>query len=177
MNDPTQTPVPSGQVIPIVSIVGHSGAGKTALIEKLIPELRKRGFRVATIKHHAHAGFEIDKRGKDTWRHAQAGSEQVILSAADKVAAIRYVDHPLTLNEIVARLIRDVDIILTDGFRRENKPKIEVLRAALNPELMCRPEELIAVATDVDLAPDLPQYDLDDAAGLTDLIVRLFLRR
>ena len=100
----------------------------------------------------------------------------MILSAADRVAAIRYVDHPLTLNEIAAQLVCDVDIALTDGFSREDKPKIEVLRADLNPELMCRPEELIAVATDVDLALDVPQYDLNDAAGLSDLLVQLFLR-
>ncbi|MCU0489929.1 MAG: molybdopterin-guanine dinucleotide biosynthesis protein B, partial [Anaerolineales bacterium] len=73
---------------PILSIIGKSNSGKTTLLEKLIPELRQRGYRVATIKHHAHAGFEIDQPGKDTWRHAQAGSQVVVITAPDKLALI-----------------------------------------------------------------------------------------
>ena len=118
----------------------------------------------------------MDRPGKDTWRHAQAGSEQVVIAAPDRVAAIRYVDHPLTLDEIAGTLIRDVDIILTEGYRRENKPKIEVLRAAHGGELICDAEELLAVATDVALALDVPCYDLEDAVGLVDLIETRFLR-
>lgn len=73
-------------IIPIICVVGRSKSGKTTLLEKLIPELKRRGYRVATIKHHSHPGFEIDVPGKDTWRHAQAGSDHVIISAPDKVA-------------------------------------------------------------------------------------------
>jgi molybdopterin-guanine dinucleotide biosynthesis protein B len=165
--------IQSGKPIPIVSVVGRSGVGRTTLIEKLIPELKQRGYRVATVKHHAHAGFEVDQPGKDTWRHAQAGSEQVVISAADRVAAIRYVDHPLTLDEIAADLIYDVDIILTEGFSQEDKPKIEVVRAARSREPICLPQELLAVATDVALPLGVPLFDLDDAAGLVDLIEAL----
>jgi molybdopterin-guanine dinucleotide biosynthesis protein B len=161
--------------IPVVSVVGRSGGGRTTLLEKLIPELKRRGYRVATIKHHAHPGFEVDRPGKDTWRHAQAGSEQVVIAAPDRVAAIRYIDHSLTLDEIAETLIRDVDLILTEGYRRENRPKIEVLRAAHGRELMCDAEELLAVATDVTLALDVPCFDLEDAAGLVALIEARFL--
>ena len=72
-------------MIPIVSIVGKSGAGKTTLIEKMIPELKKRGYRVATIKHDVH-GFDIDHEGKDSWRHKKAGAHATIISSPWKVA-------------------------------------------------------------------------------------------
>jgi molybdopterin-guanine dinucleotide biosynthesis protein B len=144
-------------------------------LERLIAELKGRGFRVATVKHHAHAGFEVDKPGKDTWRHARAGSEQVVLSAADRVVAIRYVDRPLTLEEIATTLIRDVDIILTDGFSQSRQPKIEVVRAARSREPMCDPGELLALATDVPLDLAVPRFPLDDAGGLADLILARFL--
>jgi molybdopterin-guanine dinucleotide biosynthesis protein B len=163
--------------IPIVCIVGRSGAGRTTLLEKLIPEFNRRGYRVATIKHHAHPGFEIDRPGKDTWRHAQAGSEQVVLAAPDRVVAIRNVDHALTLDEIATTLIYDVDIILTEGFSQSDKPKIEVIRGARSLEPICDPGELSAVASDVALTLDVPRFDLDDAAGLVDFIERRFLNR
>jgi molybdopterin-guanine dinucleotide biosynthesis protein B len=161
--------------IPIVSVVGRSGVGRTTLLEKLIPELKRRGYRVATVKHHAHPGFEVDQPGKDTWRHARAGSEQVVLAAPDRVAAIRYVDHALTLDEIAASIIRDVDIILTEGYRGADKPKIEVVRAARGREPLCSPEDLLAIASDVALALGVPCFDLDDAAGIVDLIEARFL--
>ena len=161
---------------PVVSVVGRSGAGRTTLLEKLIPELKRRGYRVATVKHHAHTGFEVDQPGKDTWRHSQAGSEQVVIAAPDRVAAIRYVDRALTLDQITTTLIQDVDIILTEGYRNERKPKIEVVRAARSSEPLCEPKELLALATDVPVSLDVPRFDLDDAAGLVDLIEASFLR-
>jgi molybdopterin-guanine dinucleotide biosynthesis protein B len=172
----TRRPADSRKPIPIISVVGRSGAGRTTLLEKLIWEMKRRGYRVVTVKHHAHAGFEVDQPGKDTWRHAQAGSEQVVIAAADRVVAIRYVDHPLTLDEIAATIIHDADIILTEGYRRGDKPKIEVVRAARGTEPICAPQELLAVATDVTLPLDVPCFDLDDAVGLVDLIeARFFL--
>ena len=160
--------------IPIVCIVGRSGAGRTTLLEKLISELKRRGYRVATVKHHAHPGFEIDKPGKDTWRHAQAGSDHVVIAAPDKVAAIRRVARAQTLDEI-AVTIHDVDIILTEGYSRADKPKIEVLRAALSTKPICDPQELLALASDTALPLDIPHFDLDDTAGLVNLIQARFL--
>ena len=159
---------------PILSIVGKSGSGKTTLLEKLIPELKRRGYRVATVKHHSHPGFEIDQPGKDTWRHAQAGSDCVILSAPDKVATIRRLDQELNLDEIVASIC-DVDLILTEGYKRAGKPALEVLRAEHGLELICDPEQLAAAACDAPLEVDVPQFSLEDADGIVDWIERRFL--
>ena len=161
--------------IPIISVVGKSQSGKTTLLEKIIPELKKRNYRVATIKHHAHSGFEIDQPGKDTWRHAQAGSDHVLIIAPDKVASIRKVERAPTLDEIVAD-IQDIDIILTDGYRNAGKPLIEVIRSTRSSIPICASEELIAIVTDVKLDTDVPLFGLDDIQLLVDLIERKFLR-
>ncbi len=161
-------------MVPVISVVGKSGVGKTTLLEKLIAELKRRGYRVATVKHDAH-GFDIDHPGKDTWRHARAGSDHVVLASPNRIAHIRRLDRELTLPEIVAA-IHDVDIILTEGYKRGPAPKIEVSRAEQGRELVCSPEELVAIATDQPYDLDVPQFDLDDAAGLADLIEARFLR-
>jgi len=156
---------------PVLSILGKSKSGKTTLLERLIPELKRRGFRVATIKHHSHPGFEFDLPGKDTWRHARAGSNYVVLAAPDKIASIRKLDRELSLDEIVAG-IPDVDIILTEGYKRAGKPALEVVRAEKGLELISSADQLIAVATDTRLSVDIPQFDLGDVSGLADFIER-----
>ncbi|MFQ5595322.1 MAG: molybdopterin-guanine dinucleotide biosynthesis protein B [Anaerolineae bacterium] len=164
-----------GRIVPIISVVGRSDSGKTTLLEKLIPEFKRRGYRVATVKHHAHPGFEMDKPGKDTWRHAQAGSDHVVIAAPDKVAAIWRTDRESTLDEIAAG-IANVDIILTEGYRWADKPKIEVVRSARSQEPLCTPDELVALATDLQFDLDVPQFSLEDAVGLVDLIEQHFLK-
>ncbi|HEY84717.1 MAG TPA: molybdopterin-guanine dinucleotide biosynthesis protein B [Chloroflexi bacterium] len=154
---------------PVICVVGRSKVGKTTFLEKLIPELKSRGYRVATIKRHAHPGFDIDYPGKDTWRHAQAGSDHVIIAAPDKVASIRRVPEEPGLDELLGT-INDVDIILTEGYKRSSKPKIEVLRAALHRQPLCVPSELIALVSDFSAPFDVPFFALDDAAGVVDLI-------
>ncbi len=160
--------------VPVISVVGKSDSGKTTLLEKLIPELKRRGYRVGTVKHDVH-GFDIDHPGKDTWRHAQAGSDHVVIASSEKLASIRRLDHELTLDEIVAEM-DDVDIVLTEGYKRAGKLKIEVSRAARSTELICRPDELLAIATDHPVELDVPQFDLDDAKGIVDLIEERFLK-
>jgi len=162
-------------MIPIVCVVGKSDSGKTTLLEKLIVEFKQRGYRVATIKHHSHGDFDIDVPGKDTWRHAQAGADQVVIASPSKLAHIRRLEHELSLDEIVAS-ITGVDIILTEGFKRSAKPKIEVSRCEQGSELICQPEELIAVAADHPINVDVPQFGLNDAAGIVDLLVANCLR-
>jgi molybdopterin-guanine dinucleotide biosynthesis protein B len=154
---------------PVICIVGRSKSGRTTLIEKLIRELKRRGYRVGTVKHHSHPGFEVDQPGKDTWRHAQAGSDHVVIAAPDKVASIRRVEHESTLDAITATMT-DVDVILTEGYLRSGRHRIEVVRAARSREPICGPEELLAWATDVPLPGGAPQFALDDAAGLVNLI-------
>jgi molybdopterin-guanine dinucleotide biosynthesis protein B len=160
-------------MIPVVSVVGKSDAGKTTLLEKIIPELKRRGYRVATVKHDAHS-FEIDQPGKDTWRHRQAGADVVVISARDKMAIIRRLDEEMSLPQITD-MITGVDIILTEGFKRGPAPKIEVSRREKSTELLCTVDELVAVATDQRFDIPAPQFALDDAAGLVDLLERRFL--
>jgi molybdopterin-guanine dinucleotide biosynthesis adapter protein len=160
--------------IPILAIIGKSGSGKTTLLEKLIPELKRRGYRVATIKHHAHAGFEIDQPGKDTWRHAQAGSDMVVISAPDKLAMIEKLESELSLDEIASR-ISGVDIILTEGFKKAGKPAIEVLRAGRSLERLSDPGQLAAIASDVPLEAPVPVLDLNDAVGIANFIEDRYL--
>jgi len=162
-------------MIPVISIVGKSGAGKTALLEKLIRELKGRGYRVATVKHDAHS-FDIDHPGKDTWRHAQAGSDHVVIASPARLARIQRIERELTLPEIAAT-INDVDLILTEGYKRGPAPKIEVSRAETGNELLCTRQELVALATDQHFDMDVPQFGLEDAKGLVDLIVLQFLTK
>ncbi len=112
-------------VIPIVSIVGRSNTGKTTLIEKMIPELRRRGYRVATIKHNIH-GFDIDHEGKDSWRHKKAGAQMTVIASPHQVAVVEDVNRDYELSELRDHYIRDVDIILSEGFKKNPHPKIEV---------------------------------------------------
>jgi molybdopterin-guanine dinucleotide biosynthesis protein B len=159
-------------MIPVISVVGKSDAGKTTLLEKLIAEFKARGYRVATVKHDAHS-FEIDHPGKDTWRHTQAGSDHVVIASPNRIAHIQRIERELTLPEIAAT-INDVDIILTEGYKRGPARKIEVSRAEKGRELLCSREELIAIAADQRFEMDVPQFGLNDAAGLVNLIERMF---
>jgi len=164
-------------MIPIVSIVGTSNSGKTTLIEKLVPELVRRGYRVATIKHDIH-GFEVDREGKDSWRHKQAGAHTVIISSPQKLAIIRDVDHDADLVELRDKYVQDVDIILSEGFKRNLQPKIEVSRREMGRELLCsREDNLLAIATDQPLDIGVPCFGLDDDRGMVSLIEEKFLQR
>lgn len=165
---------------PVVSIVAKSGTGKTTLLEKLIPELKSRGYRVGAIKHDAHH-FEIDHAGKDSWRLTRAGADTMLISSAEKVAMVKKnpVDEP-SVDELVSAYCTDVDIVLTEGFRRTRLPKIEVHRSWHNRQLPWRGEQLdpvvLAIASDVPLEMDVPVYHLDNAPGLVDLLVERFLQ-
>ncbi len=161
--------------IPVITIIGKSGAGKTTLLEKLIAELKRRNYRVGTIKHHSHAGFDIDRPGKDSWRHARAGSDHVIIAAPDKIAAYRRLERELTLDEIVAG-VNDVDIILVDGYKRAGKPTVEVIRSEIGLESICPPEQCVAIASDVSLPLPITQFDLSDVPGIANFIEEKYLR-
>ncbi len=160
-------------MIPIISVVGKSEVGKTTFLEKLIAELKRRGYRVATVKHDVH-GFDIDRPGKDSWRLAQAGSDSVVIASPKKLALIKRLDREMTLNEIAA-LLEDVDIILTEGYKRGDAPKIEVSRREKGRELLCTPEELVAIVSDQPFDMDVPQFGLEDSEGVADLLEAEFL--
>jgi molybdopterin-guanine dinucleotide biosynthesis protein MobB len=152
----------------IVSFVGRSESGKTTLIEKLIPVLRRRGFRVGTIKHTHHSP-ELDRSGKDSARHLAAGASTVVLASSGQIQLVK-----TGVNGGLAGLVRyfdDVDVLITEGYKQERTPKIEVLRRALSDRLLCMDDPmLLAVATDADLDLPVPVLPLDDPEAVADFI-------
>ncbi|OJX47133.1 MAG: molybdopterin-guanine dinucleotide biosynthesis protein B [Chloroflexi bacterium 44-23] len=161
--------------IPLVTFVGRSGSGKTTLLEKLIKELSGRGYRLATVKHHSHAGFDIDAAGKDSWRFAQAGSQQVVIASPDKFATYWKLDHELDLDEVIAQ-VTDVDLILVEGYRSSNKPSLEVVRSATGLELVGMSEYRIALISDVQMSIGVPCFNINDIQGIADFIEEQFLK-
>lgn len=110
----------------VVQVVGTSGSGKTTLIECLIPHLRARGVRVGSVKH-AHHGFEMDRPGKDSWRHAQAGAEAVAVVSPTQTAWILQTPEELDLSEVVDAIGHYADLVLAEGFKREaSHPRIQL---------------------------------------------------
>ena len=164
-------------MIPVISVVGWSNTGKTTLICKLIPELKKRGYKTATIKHHGKS-FEIDRPGKDTWLHRQAGAVISAISSPERFALVRELEEERPLEEII-KDIRGVDLIITEGYKFGDKPKLEVFRkeAAKKMELISSPPELFAAATDYTFPlPEVSQFDLEDVVGMVNLIEHRFLK-
>lgn len=162
-------------MIPIISIVGKSDSGKTTLIEKLVPELTRRGYRIATIKHDVH-GFEVDREGKDSWRHKQAGAHTVVISSPNRVALIRDVKKDLSLNEIRDKLVRDVDLIISEGYKKDVQPKIEIFRKEKHKELLSTKEDnLVAIVSNQEFDMGVPCFRLEDISGLSDFIEKRFL--
>lgn len=146
----------------VLGIVGQSGSGKTTLIEALIPRLVAAGLSVSTIKH-THHGVDLDRPGKDSWRHRQAGAREVLLAGAERWALLHEVPPdaaPPALPSLLARLA-PVDLVLVEGFRRQTIDQLEVYRAPLGkPPLWPRQPEIRAIAADpLPLGPDWPAPD------------------
>ena len=157
-------------MIPVVSFIGRSNSGKTTLLEKVARELKIRGYRVAIVKH-THHDFEIDRPGKDTWRLAQAGGDIVVLSSPDKITLVEYPDAELTLDEVSALFKTKVDIVLTEGYKNGNAPKILVLSAIQGQEQLCHEEEILATVSAHLCSSGAPQFDDDDVASITNLLI------
>lgn len=155
-------------MIPVISFVGRSGAGKTTYMEKLIVELTGRKIRVGVIKHDSH-GFEIDQPGKDTWRHAQAGARVVCIASQQKFAMICKTEQETRLDEIVA-MIRDVDLILVEGYRDQGYRLIEVYRQHAGVEALGRSSNLSAVVSDSLLYDGIPHFDVNEVRQLADVL-------
>lgn len=159
---------------PVVSIIGKSKSGKTTLIEKLIRELKLRGYRVATIKH-VSGEMTFDKPDKDTWRHIQSGSEATAIFSSSKLVLIRPVASEPTLGEIIRFFGEEYDIILTEGFKKDNAPKIEVHRKEIGPPLEAV-KKLAAIVTDEPLETKVRQFSFQDIKDLTDLLEVGFIK-
>jgi molybdopterin-guanine dinucleotide biosynthesis protein B len=161
-------------MIPVISVVGRSNVGKTTFLEKVVKELKGRGYRVAIIKHDTH-GFEIDQPGKDSWRMAQAGSDVVVLSSADKMAMIKKPGQELSLDQLAALVEDGVDIIISEGYKSADKPKIEVFRSGVSDKIVSQEQELVALVTDQHIDLGVPQFAPDDVSAVVDLLVEKFL--
>lgn len=157
----------------VIGIAGYSGSGKTTLIEKVIPELVGRGLRVSVIKH-AHHEFDLDRPGKDSWRHREAGCTEVLVTSSRRWAILhelRGAAEP-TLQDQLKRL-SPCDVVIVEGFKVEPIPKVEVhRRAARTPLLYTEDRNVVAVATDEPLDTRLPQIAVDDAAAVAEFIVK-----
>jgi molybdopterin-guanine dinucleotide biosynthesis protein B len=159
---------------PVVSIVGKSKSGKTTLIEKLVQELKSRGYRVATIKHVPHR-INFDDPGKDSWRHIQAGSETTAVSSPDKIVVIKPLVQGATVDEVASLLGEDYDIILAEGFKRGDAPKIEVHRKD-GGTLIEGLKKLAAIVTDEPLETRKRQFSPEDIGALAELLEKGFIK-
>ena len=161
----------------IISVVGKKKSGKTTLLEKLIPELKRRGYRVATIKHDTH-GFDIDHEGKDTFRHKASGADAVLISCPWKLSLIKDTTEDTPLIQLVEKYLSDMDIVLTEGFKRARMPQVEVFRStAHDTPLHVKGERgsLFAVLSDKPWDLGVPNLDINDFQALADLIESRFL--
>lgn len=156
----------------IFGIAGYSGSGKTTLIEKLLPELRLRGLRVSVIKH-AHHGFDIDRPGKDSHRHREAGATEVMITSGQRWALLHELrdESAPTLAEYLAKF-SECDLVLVEGFKNESIPKLEVHRVENGkPPIFPDNLHIVALATDGRFETALPCFGLDDASAIADLVM------
>ena len=162
-----------GKPTPVVSVVGYSGSGKTTLLEKLISELKDRGYAVGTIKHDVH-GFEMDKPGKDSWRHKKAGASATIIASPYQIGMVRDVEHDHSPEELMA-LIPDMDIILTEGYKKENLPKLEVFRSEVHKAPLFKGDKtLLALISDDPIDLGVPRFSTADGESVVDFLIEHF---
>ena len=162
------------RAVRLIGLAGWSGAGKTTLMTRLIPELAARGVGVSTLKH-AHHAFDVDRPGKDSYEHRSAGARQVLVASAHRWALMtehRSAPEP-GLAELLPRF-DPVDLVIVEGFKRDAHPKIEVHRGA-NAKPWLHPDDPFIAAIASDIAPPaghLPHAHLDDIAAIADLVLR-----
>jgi molybdopterin-guanine dinucleotide biosynthesis protein B len=165
----------------VVGFAGYSGSGKTTLVEKLIPALTSRGLRVSVVKH-AHHNFDVDKPGKDTFRHRQAGAFEVVVASSKRMALMREFEQPaqMTVHQLLAELYEGVDWVLVEGFKQSDLLKIEIWRAPTadyegHPARYVDDDFIVAIATDapdqLPVATERPVLDLGNANAVADYLV------
>ncbi|HEY5975248.1 MAG TPA: bifunctional molybdenum cofactor guanylyltransferase MobA/molybdopterin-guanine dinucleotide biosynthesis adaptor protein MobB [Geobacteraceae bacterium] len=164
--------------VPAVSFVAKSGTGKTTLLEKVIADLAGRGYRVGVIKHDAHR-FDIDHPGKDSHRLTAAGAATMLISSPEKLALVKQHSASPPIEELIRTYFSDVDLVLTEGFKKSGLAKIEVHRQERSPTLLCRGDEhdpsLLAVCSDEPLDLDVPVLDLNNSSAVADFLVARLL--
>jgi len=157
----------------IFGIVGRSGNGKTTLLEKLIPAITKQGLSVSTIKH-THHKFDLDKPGKDSYRHRDAGASEVMLASSHRWALLhelRDEDEP-EVEDLLERM-SSVDLVLVEGFKHHNHPKIEVYRPSHERDALWQEDDtILAIASDENIdVKDRSLIDLNDENAIADFII------
>ncbi len=158
----------------IIGLAGWSGSGKTTLLTKVIPRIAARGMTVSTLKH-AHHAFDVDQPGKDSHSHRMAGATEVLVGSARRWALVHELrGDPEPSFDALLRKLSPVDLVLVEGYKRERHPKLEVYRAALGkPPLHPDDPAIVAIASDQPLpVAGVPVVDLDDVAGIVDILVR-----
>ena len=163
----------AAKAMQIFGLAGWSGSGKTTLVTRLVPELTRHNLTVSTMKH-AHHSFDLDQPGKDSWRHRQAGASEVMIASERRWALIH--EHrgaPEPTLESLIRQMTPVDLLLVEGWKRGNHPKLEVHRPALGKPLLCRDDpHIVAVASDAAVSGlALPLFALDDVAAIAGFIL------
>ena len=157
----------------VIGFAGWSGAGKTTLIVRLIPELNRRGLSVSTIKH-AHRGFDVDEPGKDSYAHRAAGAHEVLVASANRLALMRELrGAPEPSLADLLGLLAPVDLVLVEGFKRDPLPKIEVYRVANGkPPMHPQDGNIVALVSDCAAPPaHLQHASIDDIAAAADLVL------
>ena len=161
------------ETILVIGLAGYSGSGKTTFLEKLIAELKSRGYRVGVVKH-THHPVEFDQPGKDTWRHARAGAEVVALAAPGRVSLFRKFETDPGPEEVVS-MVKGVDVIFVEGYKKGNWPKIEVFNNKITERPDIPAEELLALVSDQCPGAAAPFFGPDDAAGVADFLETVLL--
>lgn len=154
----------------IINIIGTgSNVGKTVLIEGLIKELKNRGLTVSTIKHDVH-GFDIDKKGKDTYRHREAGAETIVISSKNRFAMIKELDKEVEIEDII-KMVQDKDVVLVEGYKNSNLRKIEVFRRGFSENIITPKDRLIAIASNEPVKYfNVPVIKKENFKALADLV-------
>lgn len=169
---------------PAVAFIGYQNSGKTTLVEKVIAELTARGLRVGSVKHHGHHHFDIDVPGKDSWRHAEAGSRHVGLICANRYAEYADTDEELPLDDLLARYT-DVDVVIVEGYKTAGLPNVVVARSGVDrlrgsSSLDLVDAETLAIACNDTLANhihiNVPVADINDAATVANVVERYLNR-
>jgi molybdopterin-guanine dinucleotide biosynthesis protein B len=169
-----QGPVTS-MAAPIVCFVGRSNSGKTTLIERVIPELVRAGYKIATVKHAGH-GFDLDTEGKDSWRHKRAGASSVLVLSKGSMAMFADVSDQINVEDVRDRFLdHTYDLIIAEGWKYEGYPKIVIVRDEIG-EIPVSMEGLLAVVSDKPVELSVPLFGLDDIGGVAALIIKQFPR-
>lgn len=149
--------------IPIISVIGKKNSGKTTLVEGILPQMIKMKWIVCTIKHHSHGDFELDTKGKDTYRHYLAGAKGVLIASPTRIAYFERSENELPSLPYLLRFFPpETNLILTEGFHRSNFPRIEICRREISTELLSdKFNPLIAVVADFEPVVSVPCFPLN----------------